>query len=204
MARAVCAICERAKGNCICDFVTGVDNEVTIVVLQHPSESKQNKATLPIIAKSLKKCHVIVGENFTNNQELNKLLLDFQANAYLLYPTDGAIEVSDIKLSAGQKPNQLCLVVLDGTWKKAYKMYQLSDNLQQLPALTLPAKIIGQYQIRKTQKENALSTLEACCYGLMALENNHSKYQIMLDNFVRFNQQQLSFIPLAHQKSKFN
>ena len=201
MPRETCCSCERAIANCICAFTSNVDNEVFVVVLQHPLEKKQNKATLPIMAKSLNNIEVIVGEDFTDNHALNAILARFKQNAYLLYPSDDAVELSQFAVSSNIALSDLCLILLDGTWKKAYKMFQLSKNIQALPSLSLPDNIIGQYTIRKTMKDNALSTLEAACYGLMQIENNTVKYQTLLDGFVRFNQHQLSFVPQAHQKN---
>ncbi len=39
--------------------------------------------------------------------------------------------------------DNICLVILDGTWKKAYRMLMLSTNLHQLTAITLPANTKG-------------------------------------------------------------
>ncbi|MGB0937387.1 MAG: tRNA-uridine aminocarboxypropyltransferase [Colwellia sp.] len=110
--------------------------------------------------------------------------------------------------SKSDNKKELCLIVLDGTWKKAYRMFMLSPMLQTLTQVTLPESIAcaGRYQIRKVAKKNALSSLEACCYALMLLENqgqleavldkNKSKsYQKLLGKFDDFNQFQLGFVP---------
>jgi DTW domain-containing protein YfiP len=93
------------------------------------------------------------------------------------------------------------LILLDGTWKKAYKMFKLSKNLCGLPQISLPEALAsaGQYHIRKVAKKNALSSLEACCYALELFEKN-DKYQQLIDKFVEFNAFQLSFRPQEHQK----
>ena len=109
---------------------------------------------------------------------------------------------------------ELCLIILDGTWKKAYRMFALSENLQSLPQVCLPESLAnsGEYVIRKVAKKNALSSLEACCYALALLERNPvsyidsnivpnvehldlHRYQPLLNKFSQFNQFQLSFRP---------
>jgi DTW domain-containing protein YfiP len=84
----------------------------------------------------------------------------------------------------------------------------LSPMLQALTQVTLPESIAsaGRYQIRKVTKKNALSSLEACCYALMLIENQghleaildkskSQSYQKLLAKFDDFNQFQLGFVP---------
>lgn len=215
MARILCKKCEKPVKACICSFITAIDNNITVVILQHPNEVNQMKATVPLIAHSLNNCQVIIGDNFSENEQVNQLIKDYQQRCVLLYPQDDAQSVCDyakqyyatssVENSCENddkrtdiKANELCLIVLDGTWKKTYRMYMESSNLHSLTKLSLPENITGQYHIRKTKKANALSTLEACYYCLRVLESEPDKYLPLIDNFTRFNQFQLSFRPPEH------
>ena len=200
MSRVCCTDCHRPKIACICDFITSTTNEIHVVALVHPNEIKQAKGTLPLLSKSLNNCTVIEGENFTNNQVFNDLLMQYKDEVVLLYPSEQAIKLPAVyKTDNYNTDSQIsrcrCLIILDGTWKKSYRMYQLSLNLHHIPHFVLPDNLVGQYKIRKTMKKNALSTLEACCYALEILENEPDKYQTLLNNFVQFNHFQLSFRP---------
>lgn len=225
MARTLCKQCQRPTVACICNFICKVDNPTTVLVLQHPSEVKQTKGTVALLSRSLTNCQVMVGEDFSQHNELNYMLDNYQAT--LLYPSDKskvlpythndkqkAIISSDNK---NQQPQ--LLIILDGTWKKAYRMFMLSANLQSLEQICLPDFLAnnGQYLIRKVAKKNALSSLEACCFALALLEGEVSKsekksnesfedgsynikqnvncglYQNLLNKFAQFNQFQLSF-----------
>ncbi|MCW8834441.1 MAG: DTW domain-containing protein [Colwellia sp.] len=201
MSRALCQHCQRPGKACICAFITAIDNTIPIVVLQHPNEVDHSKGTVALLTRSLKHCQIIVGENFTNNEELATVLAQYQA--LLLYPSEDAKVLAFqangmINIENSSKAH--CLVILDGTWKKAYKMFMLSENLQRLPQVCLPESLAnnGQYLIRKVAKANALSSLEACCYALALLEGNNNslalkRYQPLLNKFAQFNQFQLSF-----------
>lgn len=170
------------------------------MVLQHPSEAGVHKASLPILSRSLAHCQVIVDEDFTDNSEFNQVLAQYSGRIYLLYPHQDAINCADLPIAKHNDDEEpLCLVLLDGTWKKAYKMFQLSNNVQKLPKLILPDDIECFYQIRKTDKKGALSTLEACYHALTILEEDKSKYQGLIDGFVQFNQHLLRFVPKSHQ-----
>ncbi len=215
MSRPLCHCCQRPKNACICSFITAVKNDIPVFVLQHPSEVKQSKGTVALLAKSLTQCQVLVGENFTENKILAEILVNY--NALLLYPSERACELAYEKRDYLQEKEckPPCVIIIDGTWKKAYRIFMLSQNLHRLVAICLPESIAssGQYLIRKVAKKNALSSLEACCYALAMLEQGalvHSKtsesgqsntpvavgkYQELLEQFAKFNQFQLAFIP---------
>lgn len=213
MARDLCQQCEKPIKACVCSFITNIHNHVKLVVLQHPNEVNQSKGTVPLISNALSNCTVIVGDDFSNNDEVNQLIQQYQQYCVLLYPQENAINVHDYieqlngELTGLLTPNhsvllnKLCLFVLDGTWKKTYRMFMQSRNLHSLIQLSLPENIEGQYHIRKTKKAHALSTLEACYYCLSALEQQPTKYSPLMENFKRFNAFQLSFRPAEHIKS---
>lgn len=222
MARQLCVNCERPSAACICAFIIKISNKIPVLVLQHPSEIKQSKGTVALLKRSLRDCRVIIGEDFTHNDELNTLILSHQS--ILLYPSDNAQTLigqfysskTSISTKKGTNANLKppLLIILDGTWKKAYRMFMLSSNLHCINHACLPQSIAnnGQYLIRKVAKKNALSSLEAVCYALAILEGalihdvsvkpseNHEiqpincgNYQLLLDKFSQFNEFQLSF-----------
>lgn len=223
MSRICCTVCLRPEKTCICHLFCHIDNNVNVIVLQHPTEVNQTKGTVTLLANSLQQCDVIVGENFSDNAEVTQAIKKYRNNVYLLYPNENATvltpykspykltppKLSTTKVKAKESNNLViqteskdslfnrsdvkCIIVLDGTWKKAYKMYMLNTFLHELPHLTLPTSMQGEYKIRKTQKENALSSLEACAYALMSLESNDDKYQPLLSSFHKFNDFQMAY-----------
>ncbi|MFT5756286.1 MAG: DTW domain-containing protein YfiP [Alteromonadaceae bacterium] len=196
MARDYCGECQRPLPTCICTFISNIDNDIHVIVLQHPLEVKQAKGTVTMLAKSLNKCSVFIGEDFTENIELHQLLNLYQQHTFLLYPSEQANVIGTY--NKGNEQGK-CLILLDGTWKKAYRMFMLNTFLHEFPHLSLPLGIEGGYQIRKTTKNGALSSLEACSHALMLLEGTSGKYQKLLNNFVKFNEFQLSFSQKKNQ-----
>ncbi len=196
--RRYCDTCQRPISACICKFTCATDNQVLVLVLQHPTEVKQTKGTVGLLAQSLSNIEVIVGEDFSDNEQVNQFI---EANqpCYLLYPNEKAQVLG--QFTDGDKQTPKSLILLDGTWKKAYRMFQLSKSLHQLPSVVLPEGIECLYQIRKTIKKQALSSYEACVNALALLEQDQAKYQNMLDNFIKFNEFQLSFTPSHHHSS---
>jgi DTW domain-containing protein YfiP len=215
MSRILCEQCQRPIIACICNFICKIENTTAVLVLQHPSEVKQTKGTVALLSRSLSHCKVLVGEDFSQHDELNTILSNHQV--LLLYPSAQAQvlslaknEFDSINVNCDGKSEQpKLLIIIDGTWKKSYRMFMISSNLQALKQVCLPEALAnsGQYLIRKVAKKNALSSLEACCFALALLDNElgentlkktkHSidcgLYQDLLNKFTQFNQFQLSF-----------
>ena len=187
MARNICEKCQRPLKTCLCHLIHPAVNSTRLVILQHPSEVSQAKGSATLLNLSLANSEIIVGENFNDNEDLLQILDKYSGKIALLYPGEQAEDIEDTAIAIE------CLIVLDATWKKSFKMFQLSTILHSLPQFTLATDYQSLYQVRKTKKEHALSTLEASCHALTSLESNETRYQPLLASFVEFNRQLMSF-----------
>ncbi|MBV7299558.1 tRNA-uridine aminocarboxypropyltransferase [Enterovibrio paralichthyis] len=178
-ASRYCPQCGKALKACICQLITRIDSDIPLIVLQHPSEVKQAVGTARILSLSLPNCRIIVGEDFTDNAELNALLQSDIAFA-LLYPADDAKPIETWESQPGM---QRGLILLDGTWRKAFKMWQLSENLKALPCVALGETLKGNYRIRKSPKADGLSTVEAGFYALSAMTGKTEPFLPLIDAF---------------------
>ena len=88
---------------------------------------------------------------------------------------------------------RVCLVVLDGTWRKSRKMLQRNLLLQALPRLSLQPLAPSRYSVRKAHQPHQRSTLEAACAALAQLESDSDKFSPLLAAFDGFVAQQLDF-----------
>lgn len=193
MYRNYCTLCHRPEVACICNCVYRQKNTVHVVILQHPSEVNKSKGSVDLLALSLQSCQVIIGENFDGCEAFHSVLTQYKDHVALLYPSDKAFAIDCSKTLPVQSSIK-CLILLDGTWKKAYRLYMMNKILDSLPHIALSAEIKGHYLIRKTNKKAALSTLEACCYALAVIDNEPLKYQKIIEGFIQFNQQYLTFL----------
>lgn len=165
-SRAFCSDCDFLKSRCLCDTLKKIDNDIHLIVLQHPSETKHPLNTVRIMKKSFNEMTVLVGEDFTSDLKLNTLLCDPNNNVALLYPKDD----STLLETNSRKEKISHLILIDGTWRKAKKIFLLSKNLQTLPSIKLAPIDESNYRIRKAPSESALSTLEAATEALRILE----------------------------------
>jgi DTW domain-containing protein len=184
--RPTCARCVLPVRMCLCALVVPVRNELDVLVLQHPGEVDQAKGSLRLLRLSLARCRVVVGETF-EPAALRELLGGDVSGSALLYPAGGL--AGDGAALPAAPPRQL--VVLDGTWRKSLRMLCANPLLQSLPRWSVApsdaARHAARYAaLRKARRPDQLSTLEATCAALAAIEGAPTRYAPLLDAFGRF------------------
>ncbi|OLQ90466.1 DTW domain-containing protein [Vibrio panuliri] len=185
-----CSQCGKSLKACICQWIQSLSSNVELIILQHPSEAKRPMGTARILTLSLPNSHYFVGEDFSQHQPLNQLLSQQGVAHFVLYPGESSQE---IQAELVKKNHKMRVILLDGTWKKAYKIWQLSSNLQALPLLRLPTELKGNYRIRKAPSDNALSTVEAGFHILTLLEPQRDFTPLLtaFDNMIQFQIEQM-------------
>ncbi|UBO75587.1 DTW domain-containing protein [Aeromonas rivuli] len=186
-----CTRCVRALKACLCEYIHPVVNRAPLVILQHPSEVGHPKGTASLLAASLTEAQIWVGETFSEHPALMQLLAT--RPCYLLWPDEQARPLAELRaLPPASAQGEPCFLLLDGTWRKAYKMLCLNPALAALPRIAL-ATAQGQYLIRKKPFATALSTLEAGYHLLSQWEGDPAKYAPLPNLFHRLNEQWLSY-----------
>lgn len=163
MDRHYCYTCMRSL--CLCSELNPIDNQTHVLILQHRIEKGNHKNTAKLLNLSLKNSTLLIGDNFfeelANIEHLNDYLLVFPSNE---------TETKSLDLQEINKLNKLKgIILIDGTWKKAKKIYYTHPQLHDLTHLTIIDKI-NQYNIRKSPSKSALSTFEAGYYVLESLQ----------------------------------
>ena len=196
--RFQCATCLRPQSTCLCRWVTLTQHRVEVLILQHPMEVMQAKGSARLLHLSLPGSRLLIGEVF--GATLDVALQGPRRNLLLYPPThcDLPAGLPGPALDATwlSSPDQVRLVVLDGTWRKSRKMLSLNPQLQLLRRLSLTALPVSRYLIRKAHEAHQLSTLEATCAALAQLEGKGVAMQPLLDAFDGFVSQQLARRPL--------
>jgi len=194
MSRVICPNCSRPQKVCICSFIESIDNRIEIAILQHPTEVKQMKGTAIIAQLALTHCKTWVGELLSGLPGLVTWLTE-NKNVLLLYPEiDNQVndcdvfDVGEIDRLSGVK-----VLILDGTWRKTFKMMQLNPELQSLNRVSLTPTKDSKYRIRKQKDSQSLSTVEAVYELLSQLESSTEKFKPLLEAFEKMQNQQLVF-----------
>lgn len=186
-----CTRCTRALKACLCDYIERVSHLAPLHILQHPTEVGHPKGTAALLVASLTDASIHVGEDFAKDDGLNVLLTDPEAACYLLWPDEHALTLDQVRERVGAEPGAPRIthfILLDGTWRKAYRMLHSNPALLRLPRIKLGA-IPGQYSIRKKPFPEALSTLEAGYHLLAQWEGEPERFAPLMNLFTHLNQQ---------------
>lgn len=164
MPRKYCINCEYPETTCLCDCVAIIDCPLRIDILQHPSEQRAAKNTARLVKLCMPSCNLWVGETMDDFSDLIAQLQQAEEPSFVLFPNENSKEGSKIlpQSVSGPRPR---LIFIDGTWKKAYKIWQLNPWLHGLTSLHFE-NVVGEYEIRKARKPHQLSTLESVAKSL--------------------------------------
>lgn len=183
--RQECYRCFRAASVCICDRVPVIDNRTGVLVLQHHRELLHPIGTARIARLGFKNVSVHVA------QRHQQLAIDVcpPENCSVLYPATDAINVSEL----APENNPSHLIVLDGTWSQARRMYRANPWLHELPHLAIDPAAPSRYRVRKQPRAGCLSTIEALVYALGIIEPETRRLDQLLDVFESMVEEQIRF-----------
>lgn len=142
---------------CVCTLLPRVETRTEFLLIRHVTERLLTSNTGRFAALSLPNSRVLEyggGDPF----DVSPLLLPGTA---LLY------------CSGGPRPLQGCperLVVLDGSFRQARRMYKRLAELRDLPEFTLPAPLVTPTRLRQPTLQGGMSTIEAVAGALALLE----------------------------------
>lgn len=193
--REICQRCRRPKTVCFCDRLTQIESQTHVVFIQHPLEARVPISTCRMAHLSLPNSELHV----TLNPEEVPALVDAlnEPGTALLFPADDATDVEAL----ARRPKRL--VVVDGTWDNAKKLFLRSPLLKALPRIGFVPPAPGNYRIRKEPAEHCLSTIEAIAQVLEKLERAPGRFTPMLAAFDRMVDLQLGYIERNDTASRY-
>ncbi len=165
MSRSVCPKCAYPQNACLCASIRPLSTKVELIVLQDPSEVKQAKNSVKLMRAVCGKLQVFVGEKPDDFMGVQDYLAQQNKPILLLYPSEQSQLLDKLP-----QPQEVILLLLDGTWRKAYKLLQLNPWLQQFQMVHLNLDSSSNYTIRKAKRSDSLSTLEAAAMAIKTLE----------------------------------
>lgn len=176
LSRITCVACRRPDDRCVCHLVRPVANRTGVTILQHPGERRHafNTARLARMALSDVALHVA----WPDADDRLACHPAVPPGAALLYPREDAVDLAEM---AAPPPH---LVVLDGTWPQARRLYRENPWLADLPHVRLDPARPSRYRIRREPALHCLSTIESVAAALDILEPDLDGLGSVLDAFV--------------------
>ncbi|WKA12454.1 hypothetical protein VitviT2T_029833 [Vitis vinifera] len=130
------------------------------------------------VVKKLQKRQVTEGQEFEEYEEYEEFEIAVPPGSVLLFPSEKSVAVEEIDFEVKN------LIVLDGTWAKAKRMYNENPWLKLLPHLKLEVEKMSLYsEVRHQPKAGYLSTIESIVYSLKAVGDNPEGLDGLLDVF---------------------
>lgn len=160
--RQICSHCDRPIKTCLCDVLVKLSCQYQLIILQDPKEAKHALSSAPILSKSIQGARLVVGEVFDPIELLGP---DWNENSLLVFPNEKSLTTEE----AIQKSFKH-LILLDGTWRKVARLIHLNPWLLELPNIAIQSSHASEYQIRKSPREDGLSTIEAAVHVLNDLQ----------------------------------
>jgi DTW domain-containing protein YfiP len=168
---------------CLCDQLTPINNVVGVRVLQHPQERRHAVGTTRLLRLGLADVRVhVLG---LSGKSAAVAPVDLPDGAGLLYPSADALDLT--ALPANERPSPL--VVIDGTWTQAHRLFRDNPWISSLPCYRLPAGEGSRYRIRAEPRLECLSTVESVVAALRILQPDLrgtgtliSAFDTMIDN----------------------
>jgi len=184
-----CEQCRLPVNACICVYRSEVESQVEFVVLMHRYETYKPTNTGRLIADSIAKTRVIEWQGRKEaGDELTALLNDPSYQPIIVFPpAEDYLERMTTPVQVQQNSGKPLLILLDGTWRQARRIFRHSDYLQHLPVISLDEVRESSYGLRKAIHEGQLCTAEVAIALLEQLGDEPAANHLNA-YFKRFNQ----------------
>lgn len=184
-----CEHCRLPITACICEYRSEVESQVEFVVLMHRYETYKPTNTGRLIADSIAKTRVIEWQGRKEpGDELTALLNDPSYQPIIVFPpAEDYLERMTTPVQVQQNSAKPLLILLDGTWRQARRIFRHSDYLQHLPVISLDEVRESSYGLRKAIHEGQLCTAEVAIALLEQLGDEPASNHLNA-YFKRFNQ----------------
>jgi DTW domain-containing protein YfiP len=179
-----CPRCGKTSLLCICAGIEPADNQISLLILQHPQEQDKALGTARLAALHFADAQLKIGLSWPSLSKILGRDVDPQrwgilylgsANAMELAP-EAEILALDKKGQPEDRQNNILrelqgVIVLDGTWSQAKALWWRNAWMLKCRRLILnPAQRSRYGQLRREARADALSTIESAAMLLSRLE----------------------------------
>lgn len=183
-----CPSCLLAESVCICALAAPRASAVDFVLLLHHDEVFKPTNTGRLIADILPtNTRAFEWSRTEPPAELLAILADRTRYPAVVFPAEeGGNRPVHTAVPTDLDGRRLTLILLDGTWRQASRMFRSSAWLADVPALTFTEPQVGRYAVRQKIREGQLATAEAAA-ELLRLCGEEGNGQVLEDYFAVFN-----------------
>jgi DTW domain-containing protein YfiP len=179
-----CPHCRKPPALCVCEGIARIDNEVSLLILQHPQEQDRELGTARLAALHFKDALLKIGLSWPSLTKILGRPTDPQRWAILylgsvkaaaVLPDRDIVVVSKNGNAVDHQDSALReiegIILLDGTWSQAKALWWRNGWMLKCKRVVLGPKRPSRYgKLRREPRRDGLSTIEAAAMLLARLE----------------------------------
>src|ERR1700716_3957980 len=200
-----CPDCHKPLPLCICDSITGIENRISLLILQHPQEQDRALGTARLTALHFKNAVLKIGLSWPSLAKAPGRPAHDPSRWAVLYLGSAKVAELDtdrdivaINRKGEIEDNQRAIlkdiegiVLLDGTWSQAKALWWRNAWMLKCQRVILGPKGPSRYgELRREPRRDGLSTIEAAAMLLAAIEKRpdiaetlHGSFERMLGKY---------------------
>lgn len=156
-----CSKCGLPIITCICKSIKEVETKAKFVILSSEKEVYRNANTANLLKQiNTKSTEIIIWKRGEIPSSILSYINNDIYNVYLVFPIMNK-EMEIRKAKYNKDNNTPVFIIVDGTWREAWKIIRKSDYLKNLPILSLETNRVSKFTLRRGQEEGNLCTIEA-------------------------------------------
>ena len=147
--------------NCICNIAPKIETRAKIWILSTEREFRRPSNTARLLKLvNPESTELILWERTNAPEKLIEYINSEEYEIYILFPIEND-DLSERKFEYKSPERTPAFIILDGTWKEAWKILRKSDYLKKLPRISLNPIHKSEYTLRRGASEGELCTIEA-------------------------------------------
>lgn len=155
-----CSKCGLPIITCICKSIKEVETKAKFVILSSEKEVYRNTNTANLLKQiNTKSTEIIIWKRGEIPSSILSYINNDIYNVYLVFPIMNK-EMEIRKAKYNKDNNTSVFIIVDGTWREAWKIIRKSDYLKNLPILSLETNRVSKFTLRRGQEEGNLCTIE--------------------------------------------
>lgn len=155
-----CSKCGLPIITCICKSIKEVETKAKFVILSSEKEVYRNTNTANLLKQiNTKSTEIIIWKRGEIPSSILSYINNDIYNVYLVFPIMNK-EMEIRKAKYNKDNNTPVFIIVDGTWREAWKIIRKSDYLKNLPILSLETNRVSKFTLRRGQEEGNLCTIE--------------------------------------------
>lgn len=184
-----CSECGLPVITCICNSIKEVETKANFIILSSEREIHRNTNTANLLKLiNPKSTEIIIWKREEVSEKVLNYINSDIYSTYLIFPIINE-EMKKRKIKYSKSNRIPVFIIVDGTWKEAWKIIRKSDYLNKLPIISLDIERRSKFSLRRGQEEGKLCTIETAIELLrMNKENNISEiidksFELFLESY---------------------